>query len=104
MIFFWSTRPTAGVITSDPIAHFYIFKSFHLIEYAVLSILLYLGFTRIRQTIIVGYFYSLSDEIHQHFVAGRTSMIRDTLIDLLGIVLGLIVVQIIFRRLATKDN
>jgi VanZ family protein len=36
--------------------------------------------------------YALSDEWHQHFVAGRHGSVFDTVIDLLGIALGLAIV------------
>lgn len=97
IIFLMSTRPTADVITSDPTVHYYVFKSFHLVEYSILALLLFFGFRQIRPTIIFGYLYSLSDEIHQSFVPGRTPMIRDTFIDLIGITLGLIIIQILLQ-------
>ena len=92
-IFYLSTQQTTsihGTVTQ----RFYILKSFHLIEYGVLAILLYFALLKYQWTVIIAYLYALSDEIHQRFTPGRTSKFTDTLIDLLGITLGLIFIKI----------
>lgn len=97
VIFYFSSRSTAGVISTNPIDRFYIYKSFHLIEYAVLGILLFLAAKKINIIIPIAYLYSCTDEIHQFFTPGRTGKFTDTLIDLLGIFIGLFVYQLIKR-------
>lgn len=92
IIFFFSTRQTAGIIP-ETVPHFIFFKTLHLLEYAFLAILIFFAILRKKTTIIIAYLYSLSDEIHQTFVAGRTGRLRDTFIDLIGIILGLVILK-----------
>jgi len=92
VIFYFSSRSTA-IITGTNQTRFLILKSFHLIEYAVLGILLFRNFRKTSWVIFVGYLYAISDEVHQYFVPGRTSKFQDTLIDLLGIIIGLLIVR-----------
>ena len=90
VIFYFSSRSTAGIGTNST-NRFLILKSFHLIEYAVLAILLSLAIFKRSLIIFIAYLYAISDEIHQSFVPGRTSRFRDTLIDLVGILLGVLI-------------
>ena len=46
-------------------------------------------------TIIVGFTFALSDEIHQYFVPGRRADIIDLLVDWLGICLSLLCIKIV---------
>jgi VanZ family protein len=92
VIFFFSTQQTANIIP-ETVPHFIFFKSLHLLEYAFLAILLFYAFSRKKHTIIIAYLYALSDEIHQTFIPGRSGRLRDTLIDLIGIFLGLIILK-----------
>ncbi len=43
----------------------------------------------------VGAVYALSDELHQHFVSGRSCEIRDILIDAGGALLGVLLIMMI---------
>ena len=92
-IFYLSTQQTTSIHGSVT-QRFYILKSFHLIEYGTLAILLYFATLKYNLTVLVAYLYALSDEFHQRFTPGRTSKFTDTLIDLLGITLGLIFIKI----------
>lgn len=86
-IFYLSSGQTTA-ITGTSIERFLILKSFHLIEYAILFICFkFAGFSN-KQSILFSYLYAITDEFHQSFVPGRTALIRDTLIDLLGIYIG----------------
>jgi VanZ family protein len=51
---------------------------------------------------IVGTFYAMTDEIHQYFVEGRSSEIRDVFLDSLGIATGIILVMIIYKVIKKK--
>jgi len=44
---------------------------------------------------ILGVTYSITDEMHQYFVPGRSSEFRDVCIDGSGVLLGIIIVSII---------
>jgi VanZ family protein len=91
-IFYLSSGPTT-VIKGTSVERFIVLKSFHLIEYAILLILVIFATLSPHKSIAFAYLYSLSDELHQFFVPGRNGRFRDTLIDLLGIFIGLVVFQ-----------
>jgi VanZ family protein len=91
VIFYFSSRPDL------PRNQFYLLdflmkKSAHVIEYFILTILLAkgLGLKKSPQSVIYALIYAFSDEIHQLFVPGRTGMLRDVLVDSIGISLALI--------------
>ena len=91
-IFYLSAQSTTG-IGQTRTQRFLILKSFHLIEYSMLYLLLFFACRRPRPSALISYLYALSDELHQAFVPGREGKIIDTIIDLLGIVIGIIVVK-----------
>lgn len=95
-IFFLSTRQTAGVPGTST-QRLYILKSFHLIEYSILFLLLFFAFLKRLPAAIVAYLYALTDEYHQLFTPGRTGKFRDTVIDLLGIIIGVIILALISK-------
>ena len=76
---------------------------FHIVEYMLLAILLNRalknsGFRdssdkpkRVLLVILLCLIYAIFDEIHQHFVPGRSSSIVDLLVDSFGIVLGSVI-------------
>lgn len=97
IIFYFSGRPTTGIGDNET-QRFFILKSFHLIEYALLTILLFLGFRKYKNSILFAYLYAISDEYHQTFIPGRTGRIRDTFIDLLGIFLGAYIIKIFLKK------
>lgn len=92
IIFYFSTQQTAEILP-ETVPHFIFFKSLHLIEYAILAILLFFALLKNKTSIIFAYLYALSDEIHQTFIAGRSGRFKDTLIDLLGIIIGLYILK-----------
>jgi VanZ family protein len=42
-------------------------------------------------TVGIAFVYAISDEIHQLFVPGRFSSIKDVLVDLMGILLAILI-------------
>lgn len=42
-------------------------------------------------TILIGFAYALSDELHQSFVSGRDSRFTDVMIDTAGVITGIVV-------------
>lgn len=101
IIFYFSSQSTAG-ITYTGTSRFLLLKSFHLIEYGVLAILWFHALSSTTITILFSYLYAISDEIHQSYTPGRGPKFTDTLIDLLGIIIGLIIIKylrtIYFRK------
>ncbi|MDD2225086.1 MAG: VanZ family protein [Candidatus Shapirobacteria bacterium] len=98
VIFYFSSRQTTGIGGTNETNRFLILKSFHLIEYAFLAGLLSLAIFKKKWVILIAYLYAISDEIHQSFVPGRTSRLRDTLIDLIGILIGIFIIDKIFSK------
>ena len=84
-------------------------KCAHVIEYAVLALLLWRVFrnTRVlgaKALVIFGAvmlgcaLFAASDEFHQMFVKSRTPSVRDVLLDIAGAILGLLVGVSFARR------
>jgi len=101
-IFYLSSRQTTGIGVNSYWPRFAIMKSFHLIEYAILFILINFALNSNLISIAASYFYGVTDEIHQLFTPGRTSKFTDTLIDLLGIIIGFLLFKYVFRPLFKK--
>ena len=84
-------------------------KCAHVIEYAVLALLLWRA---LRNTPVLGAkmlvtfgavmlgcaLFAASDEFHQTFVKSRTPSVRDVLLDIAGAILGLLVGASLARR------
>lgn len=96
------------------LVHVLIRKAGHLTEYAILAILAAhafrtssRAFLRTRWfwlSLIVVIAYSLSDEFHQLFVPTRGASIHDSLIDMAGGFIGLVLVWLWQRRVRKNEN
>lgn len=102
VIFYFSSRQTTGIGGDSYWYRFLILKTFHLIEYAVLFVLIDFAINKKITSILISYLYAVSDEIHQSFTPGRMPKFTDTLIDLLGILIGFLVVKFIWTRIKIK--
>lgn len=75
---------------------FLVKKMAHLIEYAILAVLLYRAMINsninknksIIFSLILASIYGLTDEFHQSFTPGREPRIRDVIIDTIGAGIG----------------
>ncbi len=95
-IFLFSSRPVPSGIPEI----FFLDKLLHIIEYAVLGLLLIRSFENSRfpqsfkarsiLSVLIAAAYGLSDEIHQHFVPSREASIYDLLADAIGAFLGVL--------------
>lgn len=82
-------------------------KIAHIVEFAILTFLLYRATTKegfktkraIIYSFIVALFYAFSDEYHQSFVLGRHSSLKDVGIDSIGILL-----MVIFCYYKNRNN
>lgn len=82
-------------------------KNAHAFEYFVLAIIVsgvLAGFKlRGRRAIIyimfICLFYAVTDEFHQQFVPGRTSLVSDVMIDFAGSLIGIAVFYVVYYRL-----
>lgn len=96
VIFFLSSQQRIAVSETYTV-NFIVFKSLHIIEYAVLYFLLFRAYynTLSRKNmnriylaaVFTAIAYAISDEIHQTLVPTRNGTIRDVLIDTVGILL-----------------
>jgi len=102
VIFYFSSRQTTGVGGDSYWTRFLILKSFHLIEYAILFLLILFALNSNLISIIVSYLYGVTDEIHQLFTPGRTSKFTDTLFDLSGIIIGFLALKYILNPILKK--
>ena len=97
---------------------FFIRKTAHFLEYALLGFSLMLHIAQIEKKIAVrlpwlwawaiGTLYAASDEFHQGFVAGRGPSVRDVMIDSSGVIAGVLLMLLILyrrkRRLAISEK
>ena len=56
-----------------------------------------------RSAWIIGTAYAVTDEIHQHFVPGRSCELRDICIDSAGVLCGVLITLLLHRRTATAN-
>lgn len=98
IIFYFSSRQTTGIGGDSYYWRFFILKSFHIIEYSVLVILLFIATRKYNHALFIGILYAISDEIHQSFVPGRTATIRDIFYDITGIFLGLLIINLLLKN------
>jgi VanZ family protein len=86
----------------------------HLIEYAILAMLLWRAlrgatvwtaktFILFLVTVLGCGFFAASDEFHQSFVASRTSSSHDVLIDICGALLGL-TICLLFQQIGNRQS
>ena len=93
----------SGILNS-PNSQFIVRKSAHIILFCLLSILCFIVIYEIKKNVkistVVSYsitfIYACIDEIHQLFIPGRSGKINDVLIDSIGVIMGLIFINLIF--------
>src|SRR5213595_117218 len=88
VIFAFSSVPHlgTGLGTWDTVLR----KGAHVTEYAVLGALLLRALGRDAPAFLAGVAYAATDELHQHFVAGRHASPIDVGIDAVGVALGVL--------------
>lgn len=99
IIFFLSGREKIG-IADTYILNFIVFKTLHIIEYGLLFILTTRALkktnlfpkTYILYAIYISILYALSDEYHQMLVLSREGIMRDVIIDSIGIYIAYYIV------------
>ena len=97
LIFYFSSLPTIPPLILKIIPETFIL---HMIEYAILTILLFRALTNSKNSslnntiflsITIAVLYGVTDEIHQHFVPGRTFSVLDVFGNSIGSMLGIII-------------
>lgn len=102
LIFLLSSKTRIGV-SEVQLFNFIIFKTLHIIEYAILYLLLFRGFylsinkkptsKTYVMAFVIAVLYASSDEIHQAFIPTREGTIRDIFIDTIGISIMYILIK-----------
>lgn len=109
LFIFYLSSQSRFTATGEPIEDFLIFKILHMIEYGVLTGLLFNALfnsvTRnmsraIRYAGVIAVLYALSDELHQMYVPTRSGTLRDVGIDTIGICIALYLIS----KVATRSN
>ena len=58
-------------------------------------------------SILLGFLYACSDELHQFFISGRDATFRDVLIDTAGVITGVVIylaILAIVKKIREKNN
>jgi hypothetical protein len=79
-------------------------KVAHVTEYAILGLLLQRALGREYAAFGLGLAYAVSDEIHQHFIAGRHASPLDVAIDAVGVGIGVLVGRQWRRAVRSHDD
>ena len=125
VIFLFSSQPHSGEATKSIIENiipniktnslldminFIVRKSAHVTEYFILALLtisLLKEYTKKERTILLSsiifcFIYAMTDEYHQSFVPGRSSLFRDVLIDTSGSLIALLGYYFYLKKFTTK--
>jgi VanZ family protein len=96
VIFGLSSIPSlsSGLGTWDEVLR----KCAHVTEYAILGLLLLRAVGQQLPALLLGIAYAASDELHQHFVAGRHGSPVDVVIDALGLAIGILLMRRVVAR------
>ena len=81
---------------------FFVSKTAHFSEYAILGFFLFLAFAFIKKyglryfiVVIISFLYAISDEFHQSFSKDRTPRFQDVLIDTFGAIAMILFIEFI---------
>ena len=83
---------------------FVVRKSAHFTEFLILGVSLFLTVLDLRKwpsfwiPWAIGAAYAVSDEVHQHFVPGRSCEVRDMVIDACGVLVGVAICRWMARK------
>ena len=91
-------------ILNSPNSQFIVRKSAYIILFCFLSILCFVVIYELKRNVKIStlasfsitFIYACMDEIHQLFIPGRSGKINDVLIDSIGVIMGLIFINLIF--------
>jgi len=108
LIFIQSSYPSIKRATELP----YFDKMLHFVAYALLGALFLRAFktSRIKNnvrlvfilSVLLSFFYGISDEIHQYFVPYRTADLMDVLADMFGSLMGVYIYQVIVGKTSAE--
>ena len=88
----------------EDLVSFVVRKSAHFTEFLILGVSLFLTVRDLRKRSsfwipwAIGAAYAVSDEVHQHFVPGRSCEVRDMIIDACGVLAGVAICRWMARK------
>ncbi len=91
LIFALSSIPnltTTGGVLGDVLS-----SGAHAVEYAIFGALLFRALDVRLLAFVAGFAYAITDEIHQSFVPGRLASGVDLLVDALGLLMGIVLLE-----------
>lgn len=74
----------SGYLVGGVLLYFMYFYLNKLVNYKLKYIKMY--------SVVTGSIYAMTDELHQHFVPGRSGEIKDVLLDTSGVIIGVVIV------------
>ena len=108
LIFYLSSCPSFAMAENYWL-NFFVFKTLHFCEYALLFILWFRAFgirkdksNQLWGAFILSFLWAVVDEIHQLFVPTRDGKIRDILIDTSGIFFALYLIRSVLSKTPQK--
>lgn len=87
-------KNSLNIAINEDLLHTVIRKGAHFMEYLILAVFVMFGLTKNNvsnpffKSVIICALYSMTDEFHQLFVAGRSGRVFDVLVDISGAALG----------------
>lgn len=93
-----------------PLTEHFLRKAAHFSEYMILGALVLNGIMRNfskaypQIAVLICALYSMSDEIHQHFIPGRSCQLSDMLLDTTGAALGVLLLWFFAVRLGRNSD
>lgn len=103
VIFWFSNHSKISTVESSAV-DFFFKKTAHLVEYAILTVLIFRATKNIKLSIILSILYAASDEFHQSFIPGREPRVRDVIIDATGSTIGVILWSKLYLKTKTRPN
>jgi VanZ family protein len=91
-------------LAPDPALDWVLRKAAHVTFYAVFGALAYAALETSPLSrpglgaFVIGALYALSDEVHQSFVAGRSPLVTDVGFDVVGVLIGILLVSWVLKR------
>lgn len=97
LVIFWFSSLPVTPVSKIYWKDFILKKSAHVVEYAILTTLLYRALKEGKvekkeagvYAVILAFLYGMSDEFHQSFTPGREPRLRDVVFDTIGAVLAI---------------
>lgn len=103
VIFWFSNHAKISTVESYAV-DFFFKKTAHLVEYAILTVLIFRATKNIKLSIILSILYAASDEFHQSFIPGREPRVRDVIIDATGSIIGVVLWSKLYLKTKTRPN